>query len=128
MRTTQGQADRKAEDEGGGGEHLPRDLLAYSSAKGGHQQQRSGPAAVFTALRQRRVAGALRSFAEDEGDGVEKFPKDLLACSSAGEAVSSTPGMPRATAACQRPSSQALRRRRLLEAGAFLLPLVFCAS
>jgi len=79
-------------------------------------------------LRRRRVAGALRSFAEDEGDGVEKFPKDLLACSSAGKAMSSTPGRPRATAACQWPSSPALRRRRLLEAGAFLLPLVFCAS
>jgi len=38
----------KAEDEGGGGEHLPRDLLAYSSAKGGHQQQRSRLAAIFT--------------------------------------------------------------------------------
>ena len=75
-------------------------------------------------LRRRRVAGALRSFAEDEGDGVEKFPKDLLACSSAGEDMSSTPGRPRATAACQRPSSRALWQRRLLEAGAFLLPLV----
>jgi len=80
------------------------------------------------ALRRRRVARALYSFAEDEGDGVEKFLKDLLACSSAGEAMSSMSRSPRAIAACQQPSSRALWRRRLLEAGAFLFPLVFCAS
>jgi len=42
------------------------------------------------------VAEALCSSAEDEGDGGKKFPKDLLAWSSAGAAVSSTPRRPQA--------------------------------
>jgi hypothetical protein len=93
---------------------VPREAMS-SSAAGRRPSSR--------ALQRRRVVGALCSFTEDEGDGGEKFPRDLLACSSAGEAASSTPGRPRAAAACQRPSSRALRRRRLPEAGEFLLPL-----
>jgi len=55
-------------------------------------------------MRQQRVTGALRSFAEDESLAGEKFSWDMLACYSAGEAASSTSGRPRAAVACQRPA------------------------
>jgi hypothetical protein len=54
------------------------------------------------ALQWRRVLATLRSFVDNEEDGGENSPRDLLSCSAPG---------PGAAAASRRPSSWARRRR-----------------